>query len=66
MSNNEIKKENKQKNRYQPLLTFQVTWLLDRKHHTWNNSEAQSPTNQILNDKIEKKINYTKGSKIKN
>jgi len=28
MSNNEIKKENKQKNRYQPLLTFQVTWVI--------------------------------------
>jgi hypothetical protein len=31
---------------------------LDWKHH--KNYEAQSPTNQILNDEIENKINQTK------
>jgi hypothetical protein len=37
------------------------------KHHTWKTCEAQSLTNQILKDEIEKtkKLNYTKGSETK-
>jgi len=39
---------------------------LDWEHYNRKNHEAHSPTNQILNDEIEEKINYTKGSKTKN
>jgi hypothetical protein len=39
---------------------------LDWEHYNKKNHEAHSPTNQILNDEIEEKINYTKGSKTKN
>jgi hypothetical protein len=44
------------------LVNFSNLWpkLLNWKHHKWKNRKASSSTNQILKDKIEKKINYTK------
>jgi hypothetical protein len=37
-------------------LSFSNLWpgLLDQKHYTWKNHEAQSPTNQTLKDEIKK------------
>jgi len=37
--------------------------LLEYEHYTWKNHEVQSPTSQILNDEIEKKLIIQKNPK---
>jgi hypothetical protein len=46
---------------------FSNMWigLLDRKNYTWKIHETQSPTYQMLNNKIEKQINYIKWYEVK-
>jgi hypothetical protein len=43
-----------------------VTRVIRFKAPYLKKSQNSIPNSQILNDKIEKKINYTKGSKTKN
>jgi hypothetical protein len=45
-----------------------MTWVIELEvSYLKKNHKAQSPTNQILKDKIEeKKLNYTKESRTKN
>jgi hypothetical protein len=66
--NDEIKKETKLKKQYQSALSFQTRNLesLDWKHHAWKNHEANLEPIKYWRIKLGKKINYTKGFKIKN
>jgi hypothetical protein len=66
MSKDEIEKQNQpQIKRHQPKLTFKhVTRARDRDHPIKENNETQFLTTPIVNNEIEKSLNFKKGPDI--